>query len=182
VFAFGQGVFGALGLGDTNGRSTPHQISSLSSSGVVGIAAGGWIRHQNLAGMLLMMWDRRVSQCRLDIQRHRLHLGQREIRPTRPCSTPQRSLSTAIPFNFSIIKQFTGAVIVHRQSRHAQTGGCPEGGQKRGMRCSSHPCSVRWRQRQRQRQRKQLKAHSIPEQLLLCLCLWSGQQRRAWLR
>lgn len=40
MFAFGQGAFGALGLGDTSGHSTPQQITSLSSSGVVGIAAG----------------------------------------------------------------------------------------------------------------------------------------------
>jgi hypothetical protein len=40
VFAFGQGAFGALGLGDTSGHASPQQITSLSSSGIIGIAAG----------------------------------------------------------------------------------------------------------------------------------------------
>jgi hypothetical protein len=43
VFSFGQGAFGALGLGDTNGHATPQQIMSLSSSGIIGIAAGEFV-------------------------------------------------------------------------------------------------------------------------------------------
>jgi len=36
---------------------------------------------------------RRVPQCRLDLQRHSFHLGQRQIRPARPRSKPRLKLS-----------------------------------------------------------------------------------------